>query len=106
MRLPSGSWTRWKWTSCSATALYIRTGTLTRPKEMAPVQMARGTASSSSLWRVTENEAIGDRQQRFGLLFFSEAHGTFIAVMTAVDWDVFDLEPLAEEIRPTGNGPG
>ncbi|MDF2750390.1 MAG: hypothetical protein K0T00_1566, partial [Gaiellaceae bacterium] len=27
----------------SAIALYIRTGTLTRPNEIEPVQMARGT---------------------------------------------------------------
>jgi hypothetical protein len=25
--------------------------------------------------------------------------------MSAVDWDTFDLEPLAEEIRATRNGP-
>src|SRR5215210_6592853 len=42
MRLPSLMWMKLKWRLCSLTALYIRTGTLTSPKEMAPDQIERG----------------------------------------------------------------
>src|SRR3712207_2459988 len=42
MRPPSGSWMRLKWRSCSSIALYMRTGTLTRPNEIAPVHSERG----------------------------------------------------------------
>src|SRR5689334_16094529 len=35
----------WKCRSCSEMAAYIRTGTFTRPNEMLPLQIARGTAS-------------------------------------------------------------
>src|SRR5262249_44666378 len=33
----------WKWSLCSAIALYSRAGTLTRPKTIEPDQIARGT---------------------------------------------------------------
>src|SRR5687768_16379581 len=42
MRPPSGSWTRWKCRSFSSIALYMRTGTLTSPKEIVPLQIAVG----------------------------------------------------------------
>src|SRR5262245_43228448 len=35
-----------KWSLCSSIALYIRTGMLTRPKLIAPDQIARGTYAS------------------------------------------------------------
>src|SRR5213592_1152648 len=42
MRPPSVSWSWLKRRSFSAMAVYMRTGAFTRPKEMAPVQTARG----------------------------------------------------------------
>jgi len=42
MRPPSGSCTRWKRRSLSSIALYIRTGTLTSPNEIVPLQIALG----------------------------------------------------------------
>src|SRR5262245_59130446 len=42
MRSASFARTRWKCTSWSLIAEYMRTGALTRPNEIAPVQSARG----------------------------------------------------------------
>src|SRR5215217_8598980 len=71
--LLSFSWTKWKRSLCSCTALYRRTGTLTRPNEIDPDQIERGirlmfastpTGETSAKKEVSDGESSASRERR------------------------------------------
>ena len=58
---------KWKWSVCSSTAAYMRTGTFTRPKLIEPVQIARGTSASRELGIVFLTACTGERDVARGI---------------------------------------
>src|SRR5215210_3636799 len=65
MGLLSFSCTKWKRSLCSCTALYRRTGTLTRPNEIDPDQIERGMLPLISTGR--EGETLDEIDRLFSL---------------------------------------
>src|SRR4051794_32965153 len=81
MRPPSFSWTRWKRTLCCSTAAYRRTGTLTRPKEIEPDQMARGMSGLAPAAGLSKRgPASARRLQRAELALAGDAQAPYLAV--------------------------